>query len=112
MTKALLNSDMLNDNSSIYFPINDFEFYKFPINNDDLVSAIISSIGELEDKGYNLDTVFVPLVAYNNANVKHIPDFDLNIIDFKDELNALGVKELKYIVMIPDVLKDKCAPAK
>lgn len=113
MKKALLNSDVINDNEHIYLlsPNNIFDLYKFSILNGDLTEAFISAYKTLKELGIECSFALIPFAVYhNNVCIAYEDDENIGInYSLEEKLEMIGIK-LKIKVMIPDQLKDKTKP--
>ena len=107
MEKAMMNTDMINDNDNIYISANNgFEFYKYPIVGD-LFFSLNAAIDEYR-KSYSCPTsVFVPFIAYNNF--EKVADTYLSL-SFHNYMG--NMRNTSFHFMVPDCIKDKVKPIK
>ena len=110
MEKAMMNTDMINDNDNIYLSIdNGLEFYKYPIVGD-LVLSLKSAIDEYHKIRYSYPaSVFIPFIAF--YNFEKVAD-TYHALYFRDYLQLLGTTSISFHEMIPDCIKDKVKPTK
>ena len=107
MEKAVINTDMINDNDNIYLSANNgFEFYKYPITRDLFLS--LNAVMEEHNKSHpRPDSVFIPFVAYNNF--EKVADTQLSL-SFHNYMDSMRGTSFHY--MIPDCVKDLVKPTK
>ena len=107
MEKAVMNTDMINDNDNIYLSANNgFEFYKYPIT----IGLFLSLYTVMEEhlKSHPCPTsVFIPFVAYNNF--EKVADTQLSF-SFHNYMDSMRGTSFHY--MIPDCVKDLVKPTK
>lgn len=105
MKKALLNSDMINDEEHIYFSLKDnyFEFFQFLLS-DDLLECINNCIKNIQETYAETPAVmFIPFVPYNKFVVSKSND---EFLDMKN-LGDMIYDDVEIHIMIPDKLKDR-----
>ena len=105
MKKALLNSDMINDEEHIYFSLKDnyFEFFQFLLS-DDLLECIYNCIENIQENyGETPAVMLIPFVPYNNFVVSKSND---EFLDMKN-LGDMIFYDVEIHIMIPDRLKDR-----
>lgn len=99
---AVFNSDMLNDESHIYFDMervtHGFGFVKFPIEGD-LKESIGKACRKLYANAYSPSLVLIPLKSYSNVIIKE----RANELHFHLWLKMFG---LTPFIMTPDYIKD------
>ena len=105
MERAMLNSDMINDEEHLYFSTKDnyFEFLRFPIS-DKLVYSINDSMQEIQNMYGEMPTdVFIPFIPYNNFVVTKSNDEFLDMLNLGDLLYT----KIQIHIMVPDILKKR-----
>lgn len=111
--KAVMNSDVVNDEYSIYYSFDDnyFELFKQDINGT-LIDAIWMAIKKCESiKGFAPDLLIIPFAQYNNFIVDKdnlFPGFEMQSLSYI--IKQTTRYDIKIIVMVPDYLKEKVKP--
>ena len=103
---AIMNSDMINDNNSIYIPSskNGLEFYKYPIVGDLFYSIGIAVDDYCNNTYSDPSFLFIPFLRYNNFK-KEEQLGRLNHLD-----NYIKDMGIKISLMVSDDLKDMVNP--
>ena len=115
MKKAILNSDVINDNNNIYYSYdnNFFELISVEIVGN-LMEAIWSIVRRCLDKyATPPGLLIIPFMQYNNFICKKdeiFPGWEMFSLDHIIK-HTTGY-DIKTIVMVPDYLKDKVRPTK
>ena len=104
--KAIMNSDMINDNNSIYIPCseNGLEFYKYPIVGD-LFYSIGIAIDDYCNNTYSSPKfLFIPFKRYNNFEKDGQFDRTSLLVNYMKDM------DVSIHLMVSDDIKEQVKP--
>ena len=104
--KAIMNSDMINDNNSIYVPCseNGLEFYKYPIVGDLFYSIRIAIDNYCNNTYSEPSCLFIPFSRYNNFGKEGQLD-RTNLL-----VNCMKDMGVTIQLMVSDDIKEQVKP--
>lgn len=104
--KAIMNSDMINDNNSIYIPCseNGLEFYKYPIVGDLFYSIRIAIDNYCNNTYSEPSCLFIPFSRYNNFGKEGQLD-RTNLL-----VNCMKDMGVTIQLMVSDDIKEQVKP--
>ncbi len=106
--KVPFNSDVVNDNDHVFFPLYEHEVFalaRFPIfDNEPLQDTIKNAVRTLNNECVFPAVVFIPLLRYSETLAEETED---NILYGRCISSACNDCDLQMLVMTPDGLKDR-----
>lgn len=111
MRKVLLNSDIMQNEISLLFQIDNYTLYQSNYKQEGFVRFLTNSVKELKMKGFEYTTMLLSLQMMQSIQSEYLKRYALpdGFGTFKDILEQLGLNT-NYLVYIPDSIKEKCKP--